>query len=251
MSGSKSIIPMLSNRGATAAGILPILDEPVRFAVGDPNGVTSNSWRVWAEKNDELYIACRDSFTETKVSLHASGRWRMGFTTQAIAKNPNLMPENGNRAWEVWDRPNETLPKTITAFHLYFVTSELAVTQEQRVGKKWKGVHFIEAGPVGKITTVTLFITRGDCDPVHESEPSFVLASFGLTDGRYAKIVAHGDPYGFLPELIEASVSEAWRALAEKDIAVPATAFSYFFGHRENGARFIVGARMRRNGPIG
>jgi hypothetical protein len=225
---------------------LPFIDRPVRFSVGNPNGLTSNSWRVWAEKKSELYIACRDNFKEAKVSLHASGRWRMGYTTEAIAKNPDLVSIDENRAWEVWDKPNETLPQTTTAFHLFFPSSELTIRPDQRAGKQWKDVCYIEEAPPGKVTTITLFVTQRDVALTHESERSFVLASFELTGNRYAKLVAHGDPEGFIPELIEKGVEAARRMAAEKNIEVPTTAFSYFFGHRDNGARFIVGARMHR-----
>jgi hypothetical protein len=239
-------IPMLSPQLMTSLGKLPIRNQPARFAVGDPNGLTSNSWRVWFEKKSGVYIACRDSFTETKVSLHTSGRWRMGFTTQAVAKNPGLIAANADSAWEVWDKPAETLPKTITAFHLYFPTSELALLPKHRVGKKWKDVIYVESGPPGKMTVVTLFITTGDLELTHESEPSFVLASFEIGADRYVKLVAHGDADGFVPGII-AKGAEYARALAsEKKIDVPPGAFSYFFGHRDNGARFFVGAHMTR-----
>lgn len=189
---------MMNPHALAAAGILPVRNKPVRFAVGDPNGLTSNSWRVWVEKTQELYICCRDNFKETKVSLHATGHWRMGFTEQAIAARPDLLTSSEqNRAWEVWDKPAESLPKTIAAFHLYFPTSELAVQPKQRTGKLWKDVYFIEPAPPGKITTFTLFITTGDNQLNHESEPSFPLASFELTENRFAKLVAHGDPEGY------------------------------------------------------
>lgn len=241
-------IPMVSYETAARAGQLPIVDKPARFAVGDPNGMTSNSWRVWVERRSEIYIACRDNFTETKVSLHASGRWRMGFTSEALKKTPTLVQSSENRAWEVWDRPPAMLPQTTTAFHLYFPTSELAVDASQRVGKKWKNVVYLEAAPPGKTTTVTLFITNGDIGLRHESEPSFLLASFSLDNGHYAKLMAHGDPEGTLPDMIARCVELSREMAREKGIAVPSTAFSYFFGHRDNGARFICGARMNRNG---
>jgi hypothetical protein len=168
-------IPMVSYEAAARAGQLPLIDKPARFAVGDPNGMTSNSWRVWVERGSEVYIACRDNFTDTKVSLHASGRWRMGFTNEAIKKRPDLVQPSENRAWEVWAKPLETLPRTTTAFHLYFPTSELAVDVSQRVGKKWREVVYLEAAPAEKVTTVTLFITNGDIKLRHESEPSFLL----------------------------------------------------------------------------
>src|SRR5271167_2796153 len=83
----------------TQAGVLPIRKGPVRFAVGPPNGPTSNSRKLWANRKGDVYIACRDDFKEAKVSLHASGRWRMGFTASALIKNVNLPPEQ-NQAWE-------------------------------------------------------------------------------------------------------------------------------------------------------
>lgn len=242
-----SDILMVSYEAVARAGHLPIIDKPVRFSVGDPNGMTSNSWRVWVERRSEIYIACRDSFTETKVSLHASGRWRMGFTSEAIKKTPALIQSSENRAWEVWDTPHATLPQTTTAFHLYFPTSELAVDPSQRAGKRWKDVVYLEAAPLGKLTTVTLFITNGDINLRHESEPSFLLASFHLDNGHYAKLMAHGDPEGFLPDMIVQCVERVSGMAQEKGIVLPPTAFSYFFGRRENGARFIFGARMQRD----
>src|ERR1700758_5539999 len=111
---------------ATQAGALPIKDEPVRFAVGAPDGITSNSRKVWA-KQSGVYIACRDNFTETKVSLHTSndphlpGRWRMGFTKESLQKIAHLRAQEENRAWEVWDEPAPSLPSgTVAAFRLVF-----------------------------------------------------------------------------------------------------------------------------------
>jgi hypothetical protein len=64
--------PMIAHKLATQAGLLPVRDKPVRFAVGAPSGITSNSWKIWATKSG-VYIACRDNFKETKVSLRISG----------------------------------------------------------------------------------------------------------------------------------------------------------------------------------
>jgi hypothetical protein len=128
----------------TRAGVLPIRRGPVRFAVGPPNGLTSNSWSLSANKKGDVYIACRDNFKEAKVSLHASGRWRMGFTEEAMARNPNLVPLGRDRAWQVWDKPPAKLPNVTIAFRLLFPTSELAVRPEQRKPDQWRKVDFIE-----------------------------------------------------------------------------------------------------------
>ena len=140
----------------------PIRRGSVRFAVGHPHGLTSNSWKMWATKAGDVYLACRDNFNDTKVSLHASGRWRMGFTTEAVARAGALVATGGNRAWDIWDEPPPSLPGTAVAFRLFFATSELAVRPEQRTPREWKDVIFVEAGPPGKLTILSLFITVGD-----------------------------------------------------------------------------------------
>jgi hypothetical protein len=239
---------MIPNQVLVEAGVLPIRSGPVRFAVGPPNGLTSNAWRIWATKKGDVYIACRDNFKEAKVSLHASGRWRMAFTTEAISNDPRLLDCDKNRAWEVWDRPPESFPETVIAFRLIFPTTELAVRPEQRVASEWANVVFIEAAPAGKHTVLSLFICSGAVTLRHESEPSFTLASLDIGAGQYAQLVAHGDPEGQSPELLARYVFDA-RLRAEADgVEIPEEAYGYFFGHRDDGSRFLIGARLTRPG---
>jgi len=237
---------MISPVQATQAGFLPIKSGPIRIAVGPPDGLTSNAWRIWATKHGDVYIACRDNFNETKVSLHASGRWRMGFTTEAIAKNSKILQNNQNRAWEVWDKPPASLPNTVIAFRLFFPMSELAVRPEQRKPKEWAKVMFIEAQPVGKLTVISLFVTLGNITLRHESEPSFCLASLDIGNNHYAQIIAHGEPEGTIPALVEQGVADARKQAESQGIEIPKEAYGYFFGQQIDGCRFLVGARINR-----
>ena len=238
---------MISPSLATQAGFLPIRSGPIRFAVGPPDGITSNAWRIWATKHGDVYIACRDNFNETKVSLHASGRWRMGFTTEAIAKKPEIIQNNQNRAWDVWDMPPTSLPNTVIAFRLFFPISELAVRPDQRKPKDWAKVIFIEALPEGKLTVISLFITLEDIALQHESEPSFCLASLNIGNNKYAQVIAHGEPEGTIPAMLEQSVADARKQAASKGIAIPKEAYGYFLGQQVDGCRFLVGARINRS----
>jgi hypothetical protein len=202
------MIDMIDPKLATQVGLLPIKGKPVRFAVGAPNGITSNSWKVWSTKSG-VYIACRDNFRETKVSLHnstdphASSRWRMGFSNESLPKIAHLRSDDENRAWEVWDEPAATLPGTVVAFRLFFPTSELAVGPELRAPNKWKNVIYVESAPPGKLTVLTLFVTLGTPELAHESEPSFRLALFDVGNGRFAQLIAHGEPEGDFPDLYQ------------------------------------------------
>jgi hypothetical protein len=170
----------------------------------------------------------------------------MGFTTEAVAKNARLLPCDHNRAWAVWDEPPASLPQTVVAFRLVFPTSELAVRPEQRGKKAWKNVVFIEAAPPGKMTVVTLFVTLGDVLLRADSEPSFVLASLTIGENRYAKLVAHGEPIGDLAQRLDEWVAQAKTLGRSLGVETAPEHYGYFLGHRNDGSRFIVGARMTR-----
>jgi len=143
---------MLPYSALSQSGLLPIRSGPVRFAVGSPDGLTSNSWRIWPSPQGDVYVACRDNFQEVKVSLHTSGRWRVGFTTEAIAKNPSLVGEGQNRAWDVWDRPEDLIPDVVRAFQLVFLHLS------------WSSGPNIGSHKNGKTQSILKLLLRG-CSP--------------------------------------------------------------------------------------
>ena len=221
---------------------LPIRHGPVRFAVGDPEGKTSNSWRVWAE-GDDVYLACRDNARETKASLHGSGRWRFGFTGEAALARPDLVPPGTDRAWEVWDRPAEQVPGITRALDLVFVNSELALEPVDRDHKLWRKNVFLPPAPNGYAGMATVFYTAGP-RPVPATGPDIWVADLALPRGEHAHVVYHTEPdSGAGTELIR---REAARYLAEADRAreaLPETGYLYVLGNRPDGSRLIVGAR--------
>jgi hypothetical protein len=230
---------------------LPIKNGPVRFCVGAPDSLTSNSWRIWTTGHNDAYIVCRDNFKEAKVSLHASGRWRMGFTEEAVATNPLLVSESANRAWDVWDEPPTTLPETVVAFKLSFPTSELAVLPEQRGFNAWKNVIFIEPAPTGKVIVATLFVTSLQTPLRHETEPSLCLASLDLSSDRRIQLIVHGEPETDLPQLIRDNVRRARSGAEDAGLKLPEGSYGYFFGRQDSGCRFIVGARLHTGSHTG
>jgi hypothetical protein len=227
--------------------VLPLRQSPIRFCVGYPDGLTSNSWRFWVHQSS-IYIACRDNFQEAKVSLHPSGQWRMGFTEQGIKKYP-WIPADRNRAWDIWPEPSPQLPQTVVAFKLVFPNSELVITPEQRTSKLWKKVVYVDIWkqlPPNWMTVVTLFVTTGDLHLRHERGPSFWVASLDIGQGRYAQLVAHGDPEGDIHEVIGKNIARV-RAQAEQVGAkVPPAGYAYMLGIQDEGIRYIVSGRVNR-----
>jgi hypothetical protein len=120
---------------------LPIRGQEVRFSVGFPTAMSTNSWKVEVRKHD-VYVYCRDNFREIKVSLHASGNWRLGFTATAIAKNPHILSPGQDRAWTKW-RPQLEDRDSIIAFQLVVPHESLYLEPERRSG--WpKDIVFVE-----------------------------------------------------------------------------------------------------------
>lgn len=212
---SEMVTPELAARN----GLLPVRNMPVRFAVGSPNRITSNFWKVRATKSG-VYLACRDNFKETKVSLHTStdpdcpGRWRVGFATEALPKVRHLLPPGENRAWEVWDEPPPSVFGAVVAFRLFFPASELAVKPEQRTPKAWKDVTYIESAPPGKLTTLSLFVTTGE-------------------------------PENGFADLVRTTAEQAVAQMKTAGVEQPPQGYAYYFlGRQPDGCRFIFGARL-------
>jgi hypothetical protein len=182
----------------------------------------------------------------------------MGFTQEGAKKYKHLIPENSNRAWDVWDEPQPQLPGVVIAFHLLFPTSELAVMPAQRKPDKWKGTIFIHAhdnyghlspdpAPAGKMIAVTLFITEGNQHVKFDPEPSVYLASFEIGNGRRAQLIAHGLPESDIQATISIGVCLALsQAKQAGKWPPPPQGYGYFLGRNPLGVRYLVGARLNR-----
>lgn len=229
---------------------LPLIETDVRFAVGDPTGLTSNSWRVWVDKSSEIYIACRDSFQEQKISLHSrrnwrgdEGNWRVGFTRESIEKGlVTLLPEQ-ERQWEDWLEPPETLPGVVRAFELKFPRLSLALKPSDRISSKWKkNKIFIEAGKDDLHTFISLCINRSASFPDWEGERTVPLGIWKLFDGRYCQLIARTSFQPDLSEWIGQYVNHACEQAISDGLELTGDEFLYFHGHEPDGCRFFVGA---------
>lgn len=233
---------MISYRLLEKNGVLPIKGKEVNFAIGDPSGLTSNSWKIW-QHNASVYIACRDNFKVAKVSLHPNN-WRMAFTEES-----NLIMTHGDRTWEEWFLTHDQITNTNVAFRLVFARSDLVIRPELRNGRQWKNVIFIEAPPEHKLTVISLSIVEGDLRITHESEPSFCLASFDLGNNKFAKIITHAWPEGDLPILKEKLIQFIIKQCQEKKIQIPKSAYQYSLGHRDDGSRYLYGTPINNYKP--
>lgn len=75
-----------------------------RITEGPNKGLGGGSWRVWSH-GDDVYVAGAALANIVKVSLHASGRWRVAYTVEHMASDDPLWPRDADRAAWKFEAP--------------------------------------------------------------------------------------------------------------------------------------------------
>lgn len=214
---------------------LPIFGEEVRFAVGTPHGMSSNSWKLWARGND-VYFACRDNFQEFKLSVHASGIWRLAFTKEATSQHPALRRYDDNRVINRWTP--DLSAGAIVAFELVLLPASLYLPPLQRA--RWpRDVVFAELLDPALVTAVALTIVNGH-QPIGftEAQPGAVLGIVPIPDGRSAQLIVTG----YAPAPFMTAITPALEKLLVNIGAVAALpdGVTALFGAREKANPWFV-----------
>ena len=94
---------------------MPNYNQVIRFAVGEPTGARSRTWRLWVPKRkSDVYISSRRLAESVKVSLHEPGPSRFALTTEWIRKTDYRPPDNRDQRLAVeWERPRPLPPRQI------------------------------------------------------------------------------------------------------------------------------------------
>lgn len=222
---------------------LPIRESPVRFAVGRHDGASSNSWKLWVARAGDVYVACRDNFRDLKVSLHASGQWRLGLTERAINQRPEILRPGADRAWEKWSRPPDADTNCVVAFEIVFLTRELYLTPEARVG--WKPLLFVEPSPDKNKMVIMSVCVVPSRNPV-AAPPNAEIAVLGLLpldEKRSVQLVARYEESASFEAAMAPVKHEGLRRFRETGREPPPGGVVFLVGRRDAGARFVTAVR--------
>ena len=188
---------------------LPISKTPIRFGVKRRNGLSSNSWRVWVEKSDDIYIICRDNMKELKISLHKSGKQHIAFSSDSDQRM-----EDGSRFWnQWWEPPFDKVSMVVPTFHLLFPSWGLGLTEaiRQQNPKVWDNNQILlDAAESPKATIVSFILT--DDSEIHfntiKQMPSLALGTLDASAGKKLWVLASHVPEGNMKELAAVSIDE-------------------------------------------
>ena len=157
---------------------LPIRHGPIRLAVRGKGGLKSNSWKIWMEKNGEIYFSLREQSPGFKVSLHSSGKQHI---------------KMANEYWGQWSEPEIYAGPTVATSAKLIVPAwgmreDADLTKEER--ERWRTNEIeIDAADEGKVLALTVIVrTRGQ-QVKQEGGKSETLAVWRRSDGKEAHLI--------------------------------------------------------------
>lgn len=194
---------------------IPTTRDPIRIAVGTPDNVSSNSWRVWVRGLD-TYVTCRDNFREIKVSLHASGIWGVALTEETIKARPELAHGGGDRVIQRWSPDLAHATKALIGFQIVVLKEGLYLQRSDRT--KWpKSVVFVEPPQADTDMTVLSVTVVPSTAPLalRPDTRGIVVALLPLGQDRTVQVVATHEADAVVKPLVRDAFRRSVRLLPE------------------------------------
>ena len=185
---------------------LPATRSPIRFAVEQGNGNTSNAWGVHVENAGDAYVYCRDSMKGQKVSLHRSGKQHISFD-EGLATQMN----STDRFMNQWREPSFTT-EAIPTLRMLFPTWAIGLNEAQRQEaiSAWNKNGILIKGH-DDLMTVVSFVIVDDGVRLRKKEGSYPWSPIGelpLRPGKRLYVIAGWEPERNLKVEVEKALSK-------------------------------------------
>jgi hypothetical protein len=164
----------------------------IRFAVGSPEEPYSAVWNLVTNGND-VYLFGRQMGRYLKISLHASGVWRLAWTAESQTET-----ETSDRLIHRWRRPPQFRPGWARGPSVVVPWTPIGRHFPAVDAPKGKPVHWMPApAPWHKVVFAVLFAASDIPEPAWESirEPGDrSLGRLFLRDGESVYVAVHRAP---------------------------------------------------------
>ena len=185
---------------------LPCRESPIRFAVQQGNGLTSNAWGVHVENTGDAYVYCRDNLKGQKISLHRSGKQHISFD-----KGLACQIGSSDRFMNQWHEPHFT-QETIATLRLLFPAWAVGLNEEQRRTAKsaWNKNDLLIYGH-DEFMTVVSFVIADDSVTIRKKKGSYASYPIGilpLRPGKLLWVIAGWQPEGNLKTRVEEALNK-------------------------------------------
>jgi hypothetical protein len=135
----------------TVQNLRPMKDA-IRWAVGNAGGIRSSTWRLWANKKGDVYLAQRSLGSQFKMSIHQSRYCSVGFTNE-YEEEARARFGGESRHWEQWKLPDAPV---VRAVEVVIPNSELALLQTSEADP----MAWIAPPGFGRAAVFALFIAE-------------------------------------------------------------------------------------------
>jgi hypothetical protein len=195
-----------------------------------------------------VYVLCRDNFRELKASLHASGRWRFGFTSEFVETRPDLIAQGKDRAWTKRRPSFEDPSRPVIGFQIVALKGGLYLGPEKR--RSWPpSVVFIEPPEdYSRVTVVSVAIVQSR-RPILISADSHaaVIAILPLREGWSVQVIASYEDLGTIEETITNAFEQAIIQMGGPD-QVPEDGVFLVHGTRSDDIPWVSAVRWQKRG---
>lgn len=212
-----------------------------------PTGASTNSWKVWV-RGDDVYVACRDNFREFKVSLHASGIWRVGFTNDFAKRRPDMLPVGGDRVWKKWTPRLDDQHRSVIGFQLAVPAPALYLKPRDR--RRWPpSVIFAEPPSTPRLMTVISVVIVLGRSPVRVTADNGVpIAVVPFGESRSVQLVATYEDAHAVVNMIEDAFRRAVVKMGRAD-SLPRDGAFLVLGNRGEDILWISVVRFQKMNP--
>lgn len=126
--------------------------DGIRWAVGEPSGRRSSTWRLWGDKKGDAYLAMRSLGGQLKVSIHRDRRCSVGFTKEFEQVARKRFGE-ASRHWKRW-----ILPAAAVARVVQLVIPNVELSPFRAIDRS--PMAWIPAPGVGRAVVFSVFVAE-------------------------------------------------------------------------------------------
>jgi hypothetical protein len=167
------------------------------------------------------------------VSLHASGRWRLGLTEESVKARPDILRPGQDRAWKKWQPILDNEHRLVIGFQITAHQSSLYVNPQDR--KKWpRDVVFIEhSNDRSELTVLSVCVVLGQKPIIFPpGKLGAVIAVVPVGQHRTVQLVATHEAADNYEEVVKDGFGRALTDLKRTGEGVPEGGVFFVHGNR-------------------
>jgi len=162
----------------------------IRFSTQNDAGHRSAVWSIFTIGGSNVALATTDAAGRMKISLHESGRWQIGYTSEYERRERQAGRwKLKSRHWERWQRPAELQPGYTSAIKI--IVPPAALT-ERAAPKVSKPTRFVPArADKAVMLTVCIAKTTIPAWPYGTEQENTVIGTIDLPNGEHVLVGSH------------------------------------------------------------